>query len=60
MGQGEEPSMGGIWGARLVNKMWVEPEAAAGGEGGWVSVGVEAGLLDNQLTVLQKHHRTLT
>lgn len=53
MGQGEEASVGGIWGAGLVEKVWVEPEAAARREGGGVRAGAESGLLDDQLTVLQ-------
>lgn len=64
MGQGEEASVGGIRGAGLVEEVWVEPKAAARGEGGGVTVGVESRLLDDQLTVLQvrtirEHNRCL-
>lgn len=52
MGQGEKPSVWGGWGAGLAEKIWVEPEAAARGEEGGVRVRVQAGLLDDQLTVL--------
>lgn len=53
MGQGEEASVWGEWGAGLVEPVGVEPKGAAWGEGGGVTGGVQSGLLDDQLTVLQ-------
>lgn len=53
MSQGEDAAMCGHWGAGLADKMWVESEAAASGEGGRITTGAEASLLDVQLTVLQ-------
>ena len=38
----------------------MEPEAAARGEGGGVRAGGEAGLLDDQLTVLEEQRNTVS
>lgn len=58
MGQGEEASLDAAGDRGLPDVVRVEPEGAAGGEGGGVTAPVAPGLLDDWLTVLQVRNIT--